>query len=755
MKKFFFILIFLSGFLQAQDFERDWRGYFSFTNVTDIAEGNDNLIVASENAIFIYDLITKDLETITSIQGLSGENISTIHYSEEREIIFIGYQTGLIELILEDKTVLRVVDIINKPTIPPNQKAINGFNEVNGLVYIATDYGISVYDILDLEFGDSYYIGVFGGYTKVFQAEVLGNDIYACTDFGVRRASLDSDLINYEVWETISGNQFVDLQTFAGNMFAISSNNQLFRYNGSSFQVVYTFPQNNLSLYVDENYLTVTSNTRTHTFDTNLTLVNTVSSVLEFEDYRLSSALAYGNTMYLGTTEYGVLAVPFGSIQAEQIVPDGPLLNNPFALDTSAGQLWVVFGEHTVSYNPYPLRERGISHLQDEIWTNIPFEEVLGARSISHVKINPNDPSLAYASSFIDGLLKIENTTPSALFDGTNSSIEIPNNPGVGYRILGSDFDSSGNLWFVQSMTNTGLHKMSPSGQTQGFDISNIISDPEAELALTRLATERQGNVFFGSNSNGLIGYNPSLNKFIRIGEGLGTGNLASANVRSLAVDKRNQLWIGTFKGLRVLYNVSGFFEDGANIDTQAIIILEDGIPQELLYQQTIADIEVDGANNKWIATTDSGVFLLSPNGQETLARFTKNNSPLPSNTILDIAIDPASGEVFFATPNGLISFKGSTTAPNPNLQNLRAYPNPVRPGFNGNVTIDGLTANANVKVTDVSGNLVFEQISQGGSILWDTTAFGKYKVASGVYFIMATTEDAMETKIAKVMIIR
>src|SRR5690606_20756644 len=124
----------------------------------------------------------------------------------------------------------------------------------------------------------------------------------------------------------------------------------------------------------------------------------------------------------------------------------------------------------------------------------------------------------------------------------------------------------------------------------------------------------------------------------------------------------------------------SGFFEDGANADAQSIIILEDGIPQELLYQQTISDIEVDGANNKWIATGSSGVFFLSPNGQETLARFTKDNSPLPSNTILDIAIDPASGEVFFATPNGLVSYRGSTTAPNDTLENLRAYPNPVRP---------------------------------------------------------------------------
>src|SRR5690606_28983015 len=113
---------------------------------------------------------------------------------------------------------------------------------------------------------------------------------------------------------------------------------------------------------------------------------------------------------------------------------------------------------------------------------------------------------------------------------------------------------------------------------------------------------------------------------------------------------------------------------------------------------------------NKWIATTSSGVFCVSPNGQETLHRFTKDNSPLPSNNVLDIAIDPDSGVVYFATGNGLVAYKGTNTAPRENLESLRAFPNPVRPNFAGNVTIDGLTSRANVKITDVNGNLVFER---------------------------------------------
>jgi len=101
------------------------------------------------------------------------------------------------------------------------------------------------------------------------------------------------------------------------------------------------------------------------------------------------------------------------------------------------------------------------------------------------------------------------------------------------------------------------------------------------------------------------------------------------------------------------------------------------------------------------------------------------------------------------------VAYNGTSTAPRDNLEGVYAFPNPVRPGFMGNVTIDGLTAKANVKITDIEGNLVFEDTSEGGSILWDTTAFGKYRVASGVYLVLITTDDALETKVSKIMIIR
>ena len=190
-------------------------------------------------------------------------------------------------------------------------------------------------------------------------------------------------------------------------------------------------------------------------------------------------------------------------------------------------------------------------------------------------------------------------------------------------------------------------------------------------------------------------------------------------------------------------------------LETNQIIILEDGIPQELLYQLYISDLVVDGANNKWIGTAGNGVYYLNDDGQKTIYHFTKDNSPLPSDFIIDIEIDERTGEVFFLTEAGMVSFKGNSTAGAENLQNVIVFPNPVRPTFNGNVSITGLMDKCNVKITDIEGNLVHEAISEGGTVMWDTTVFGKKKVASGVYVVLVASEDGIETEVKKIMIVR
>lgn len=758
------LFIFITTLLSAQNYEDRWVGHFSYVSVKDISEGDNKMYVAAENAVFIYDLATKTTRTLSTVNGLSGDFITTIHYSKEHKLLIVGYENGLLNIVKEgEDRVLKVVDIVEKQTIPPDRKYINNLYEHDGKLYISTNYGISVYNLKRLEFGDTYFIGDFGSQIEVLQTTVIGPHIYAASyGDGIRRATLsDGNLIDYQNWTTIVGGGFRAMEKIGNQLYASNRSNTVLRITPSgSTTPMRTFPENILSFRNSGDFLTITTAHSATVFSDGFVQQAEVNRVDGFE-LDLFSGYTSNNTIYLGTEEDGLLIVPFGSSRATQVVPNGPIRNRPFALDASAGQLWVVFGETTINFNPYPLTRYGVSHLQDTTWTNISYNELSAGvghkepTSLMKATINPLKPSEVYMSSFQKGLLKIENGSPSILYDETNSPLEKVNIAGAdaGIRLYGSEFDKQGNLWFVQSRAEKGLIRMSSEGQFQRVNLSNII-DPVSELALTKLAITREGYVFFGAYYNGVIGYNPTTNSLNKIGEHAGSGNLPSANVRALAVDAQNRLWIGTLRGLRLMHSPSSFFESRAP-DAQPIIIMENNVPQELLYQQSITAIEVDGSNNKWISTASSGVFYLSANGQETLLRFTKDNSPLPSNNVQDIAIDPNTGMVYFATTQGLVAYKGTATAPGNSLKNLRAFPNPVRPGFTGNVTIDGLTAQANVKITDIEGNLVYETISQGGSILWDTTAFGKYKVRSGVYLIMVTTDDDKETKVAKVMIIR
>ena len=768
MKYLLTLLLFsVIAFVNAQNFEDSWEGHFSYSSIRDISQGNDRVYAASENAIFTYDLSTLEINTISSINGLAGETITTIYYSENFDLLVIGYNNGLIEVVSDgEENVLSVVDILDKPTIPPDRKAINHFNEYDGKLYIATQFGISVYDLEALEFGDTYFIGDLGTQINVLQTTVRPPHIFAVSpDDGVYRAMVDDDnLIDYQNWTRIINVGYKGIQTLQNEVYALNNANVVFEVPVSgSFIQKGAFGTNVIDFQVANNLLTITTTNSIPAYSTGFILeANTTNNAIPEYDFQLQAGYTFGEVLYLGTDSFGMLAVPFATNQAVQILPDGPILNQSFAIDASPGQLWTVFGDFSVTFNPFPLSYRGISNYREGAWTNLSYddlEDLVGKpiNDLVNVTINPDNASDTYISSYQKGLLKINDQSPEILYDETNSVLDIPpvgNPQSVGIRLYGSAFDREGNLWIVQSRSNEGLIKLSPSGQFTKIDVSNTING-EQEQAFTKVAISREGYVFFGTSEGGLIGYNPNNGAFNRIQEGEGNGNIPRNSVRSLAFDNQNRLWIGTPRGLRVLFNVGGFFEENANIDAQPIIILEDGVPQELLFELFITDIEVDGSNNKWISTATSGVFYLSSNGQETLLRFTKTNSPLPSNNVQDIAIDSFTGTVYFATVNGLVAYNGTATAPRDNLDNVYAYPNPVRPGFTGNVTIDGLTADANVKITDIEGNLVYEQTSEGGSVLWDTTAFGKYSVASGVYLVLITTEDNLETKVSKIMIVR
>jgi hypothetical protein len=740
-----------------------WQSYFSYTQIKAISESPTTIYAASENALFSKNTNSGIIKTSTTIDGLSGETITALYYSATSNKTIVGYQNGLIIVINEaDGSMLKVVDIVNK-NLTTSIKRINNFMEYDGIVYVATDFGIVQFNLATSQFGDTYFIGDNGTEIKVSQTAIYKGFIYASTSSGIRKGDVNNtNLIDYKQWQLVSAGNWSGIAAFETDLYAVNVAGYVHKYDSGSNTINGFLPLSEVTtdFRTTANYFIITTANTVYVYNKQMVLQRQINrNQIPGINSNFSCATIIIDAIYIGTTENGLITTSLlNASDYENITPIGPSRNTIFSMQATSTQLWAVYGDYDIFYNPYPLDDYGISKFTTSGWSNIPFDKVLGAKSMTKIAINPSNENEAYASSFFSGLLKIENDVPTVLYNQTNSGLESltispPDPKYIDIRINGTAFDKSGNFWVTNSRVVNGLKVLSPSGQWKSYAMDKILTSP-TQNDFGAMVIDKNGIKWISTSKNGVVGFNESSNTFKKITFGPDQGNLPTQDVRTVAVDNKNELWIGTTKGLRVLSNV-GSFQTENQLTTHSIIIMEDNLAQELLYEQFITDIEVDGANNKWIGTADAGVFMVSPNGQETKYHFTESNSPLPSNVINDISINSSTGEVFIATSKGLISFKGIATSANENLNNVYVYPNPVRPDYEGTVKINGLLDKANVKITDVAGNLVYEAISEGGTLEWDTTAFGKHKVASGVYMIFVSAQDGVETKVKKVMIIR
>lgn len=761
----YFLLLFVIQLGFAQN-NMLWQGYFSYNEIKDISESTTTFYAASENALFSQNVATNILKTTNTIDGLSGQTISALYYSSVFKKTVVGYENGLIIVIDEkDGNMRNVVDIVNKQ-LPANTQKINHFLEHNGILYLSCDFGIVQFNLMTLQFGDTYFIGPSGEEIKVLQTAIFNNEIYAVTqNFGIKRGNLSNqNLIDYKQWQVFDTGFWRGIVSFKNQLVAQNSDNRIYKHNGFSFVEIFNTAQQSLRLKSTENHLISTTPTGVFVFNSQLELIRQVNTnQIPVDQPIFTCATVVGDKIFIGTKEDGLISTTLTeSTVFENNTPAGPTRNYIFALDVTPSVLWAVYGGYSGDYNPYAFNENGfpndygISKFSSTGWLHFPYEEVLGARAISRILVNPANENQVYASSFFSGLLKIENEIPTTLFNQNNSSLQdITFIPGYrnDVRINGTAFDKAGNLWMNNSLVNRGLSVLKTNGQWQNYSL-DVILNKSIDASMGRMLIDKNNTKWWCTNTDGVIAFNETNSKFKKISFGSDEGNLPTTNVRAIALDNRNQLWIGTTRGLRILSNVNSFQSED-QMSTRPIIILEDDLAQELFFEQFITDIVVDGGNNKWVGTAESGVFLVSADGQETKYHFTTDNSPLPSNSISDIAINNTTGEVFFATDKGMVSFKGTATKANENLNNVYVYPNPVRPDFEGTVKIAGLLDKANVKISDIQGNLVYETTSEGGTIEWDTTAFGKHKVASGVYMIFVSAQDGIETTVRKVMIIR
>jgi ligand-binding sensor domain-containing protein len=764
----------------SQDYSKLWEGHFSFNNIKDISQGNNKIFAASDNAVFNIDVLTNEITETTTINGLSGESISAIFYSEVFELLVIGYENGLIEIVFDNESkILTVVDILEKPTIPFTNKGINHINGYENIIYISTDYGISVFDLERLEFGDTYFIGNAGTQIPITQTTIFNGYIYASStdNNGIKKGDItSSNLIDPNNWQSINTGSWVGIEAQNDKLYAINSNRKIYSLINDVPNEIFTYPTTPNDIRSVDTNLIVTTTKNVFVYDSNFNVISQASINPDFNT-NYNCATVNQDHIYIGSENFGILKTPLNNpITFEEIHPEGPLLNVPFSIKAEPTGVWVTFGEYSLLYNPYPLNSRGFSHLIEGKWINTPFSDALGARCLNSISVNPLKTNQVFVSSFIDGLLEINEELPTILYDETNSGLEsliLPSDPNyIDIRLGASTFDKDGLLWSITSRIDKPLKSYNPNNnQWKSYSFTDIIPDGFSDnLGFSDLITGNDGTKWVASYRKGVIGFNETQGGTSIKNISKEEENMPTEFATALALDNRNQLWIGTFRGLRVLYNTSNFFTDDS-VRVEEIIIEEDGIAKELLFQQGVTDIKVDGANNKWIGTSDSGLFYFSPDGQNTIFHFTKENSPLPSSSIRDLSIDGNNGIVYIATDKGLVSFRSGSSSPIENLEKAYVYPNPVRPGFNmvdKKITIKDISENVNIKITDIEGNLVAEAQSKinqryggynleidGGTAYWNGKNLANTIVASGVYLVMLSDLDTFETKVIKLMVVR
>ncbi|KJD31323.1 ABC transporter substrate-binding protein [Tamlana nanhaiensis] len=782
MLKQLFVLIFCLiplGYF-AQDYSALWEGHFSYNQIIDVSKGENKIFAASTNAIFSLNTQNNDMEEISTIHGLSGETISTIYYSEDYELLVVGYENGLIEVVFEDgSSVLTLVDIVEKVTISPANKRINHFNAFENKLYVSTNYGITVFSLDRLEFGDTYFIGDNGAQIQVNQTAVSNGYIYAaCTSGnGIRKGLIaNTNLIDFQNWERVATGNWLNAQMVNNKLYVISGGRWIYEMENDVLTRLVQYGTTPLKLQSANNNLLVTTQNNVFVYDSEFNPILQVD-INPLFDTQYTAAISDTQNLYIGTQDFGVLQTALtDGIDFIEVHPEGPLLNIPFSIESSPDGLWVTFGEYTGFYNPYPLDNRGVSHLKFGSWININYDAVFEAKSLNEIAVNPNNRNQVFVSSFFSGLLEINDDLPTTLYNQENSGLEslvLSNNPNyIDIRVGASAFDNNGILWTLTSLVDKPLKSFNPeTNQWRSFSYEDVISDgfSDGNLGFSDMVIGNNGTKWASCYKYGVIAYNENESPVIKAIYSEDQ-NMPDPWATALALDNRNQLWIGTYRGLRVLYNTSNFFETD-DVQAYEIIIEENGEAQELLFQQYITDIEVDGSNNKWVGTDSSGLFYFSSDGQNTIYHFTTDNSPLPSNSIRDIALDDNNGAVYIATNKGLVSFSSGSSSTFNTLEQAFVYPNPVRPKFNLNekkVTIKDISENVNIKITDVAGNLVAEAQSNinqrykgynleidGGTAYWNGKNLANNTVASGVYLIMLSDLDTLETKVLKLMVVR
>ena len=748
-----------------------WRTHLPYQRVIDVELAGSQVYAATPYDLFVYDKADNSLQLKNKVNGLSDIGISKISYHQQEQTLLVAYSNTNIDLIRKDG-VTNLSDIKNKELV--GNKTINNILFIEKYAYLACGFGIVVIDIEREEVYDTYFIGPQGSFINVRDLAVLDNTLYAATENGVYYAPLNSpNLADFNQWTKDTRLRHPNLnynliELFGNKLYLNYSRgaydaDTMFVFDGSAWNY---FDQNNTSLHRQfrayNDHFVIVNHFNVFVYNAQMQQLLTIFQPEGNFIEPLAGLFENEEAIWIGDRKRGLLRVHNNGFSAEQFLPNGPGTTNVYEMKAAGGSVWVASGGRRNDWGKRYMTD-GVFSFDGDKWVTHNSSNTSGFDTISDfvsVAVEALNPGKAYIGTWQEGVIAFTDYTKSEIFSSHNSSLRPWLADPSLVNVSGLDFDATGNLWVANTGTTNLLSVMKKDGSWKSFylgsgasgtDIGNMIVDKNNHKWILRRS---EGPVMVFNDNNTLDDTSDDRLKILT--NSPGTGNIPGNSVFSLAVDADGAVWIGTDKGPAIIYSPERIFETGANYDAQQILVpRNDGTGQAdfLLGSEKILCMAIDGSNKKWFGT-ENGAFLMSKDGLEQIYYFNTDNSPLLSNTVNSIAIT-ADGEVFFGTPNGIISFKGNATTPGPVNEDVYAYPNPVRSEYSGPVAIKGMVQDAIVKITDLSGNLVFQTRSEGGQAIWDGKILNVQHVKPGIYLVFITDNTGVETLVTKVMMMR
>ena len=764
MKRIICLIVFLEMLFSAaaQIPVGSFKSHLPYNGFHSIAIAPDCIYASNTSGIAYLDKSSAEMNTWSKIEGLSEVGIADICYASAEDVLIVAYESSNLDFISNGK-VVNIADIKNKQMA--GSKRINNICVHDGIAYLAAAFGVVLIDLKRYLILDSWLTSIGSTQYEVKDMVVHDNKYYLATDKGVFYMDKNSRrLADFSQWtkvDELPAGDYSIIEEFDNRLYVVQhvshELDSVFMSTDSGWQLA-PFTLNAIrSLDVAGNEMVVCYWGFIQVYDKEGTMTyygEWAHNV--YADAR--QALIDGDDLiWVADQNNGLVRLSRQWGTRQTYTADGPHSEMVYRLAAADDMVAVVSGSNLNWGSKY--LPPSLSYYYNYDWNTIwysSYPDIKNCYDLVEVAVNPRNKNEFYAGSWGYGLFHYADGAFKGRYDASNSLLR-PNDNNLIY-VSGIAYDYNNNMWVTNSYSAYPLQVLKSDGKWQAFDLrpyvsgsSTVVDQVIVDSRNYKWLTVPRENKLLVFYDNGTID-NRSDDRLTSVN--LNTySNIQTTMVNCIAEDLEGEIWIGTDQGIKVVYNAYNAFNGGAY--AQNILLEQEGYVQNLLQDEQVTCIAVDGANRKWIGTSKAGAFLMSAKGTEELLRFSESNSPMFSNQIFDIAINHETGEVFFATAKGLISYRGTATAGKENYDEVTVFPNPVRENYDGYISVIGLKDKSFCKVVDSSGRLVWQSYANGGELVWNGKNYAGKKVATGVYFVFSSDENGKERNVAKILVIK